>query len=117
MKLDLSHNRISGMHLSLLSHYLGGLEALSLQNNNIRTYKDLDIIVGRAGKEQMLRLQELMLSGNPLQVSEYEKGRAEFYKRCENFSYPGFWFLKAVAARSPDASPQLHYLIRSPLFE
>ncbi|SJK99733.1 uncharacterized protein ARMOST_03044 [Armillaria ostoyae] len=93
MKLDLSHNRISGMHLSLLSHYLGGLEALSLQNNNIRTYKDLDIIVGRAGKEQMLRLQELMLSGNPLQVSEYEKSRAEFYKSEVTRRFPAITLL------------------------
>lgn len=80
LKLDLSHNHLSGAHLSLLSHYLGDIEALSLQSNNIRNYKDLDILTGRAGKVQMLRLQELMLSGNPLQVSEYEKGRAEFYK-------------------------------------
>ena len=80
-KLDLGDNGILADHLSRLTHYLGGsLQALSLRNNQIKTWKDVDTIIGKSHKDKFSRLQELMLSGNPLQVSQYEVGREDYYK-------------------------------------
>jgi nuclear RNA export factor len=65
--------------LSTLSHYLPHLANLSLQNNNLRTWRDIDYISGRKGKLEHLR--ELVLIGNPVRELEFQNGRGEKYKR------------------------------------
>ncbi|KAF9026032.1 NTF2-like protein [Hymenopellis radicata] len=79
-KLDLSNNHLAAEHLTLLAHYLTSLDALSLKDNDIRSFKELEHVTGRAGKERFSNLQELMLGGNPLHVQQYEKGHQDSYK-------------------------------------
>lgn len=63
---------------SLLNHYLPNLANLSLQNNRLSSFKDLDRIAGRLNKGSLLR--ELVLLDNPLRDGE---GRSlANYKSC-----------------------------------
>ncbi|KAJ3867011.1 hypothetical protein EV359DRAFT_35403 [Lentinula novae-zelandiae] len=74
--LNLAKNRLSGQHLSLLSHYLPGLVNLSLQDNDLKTYRDLDAISGR--KDKLVGLKELLLAGNPLREEMIKKDAEQF---------------------------------------
>lgn len=65
--------------LAHLSRYLPKLANLSLQNNGLSTFKDIDYISGRKGKLEHLR--ELVLIGNPIRELEYKNNRGEKYKR------------------------------------
>jgi nuclear RNA export factor len=78
--LSLANNSISsGQLLSTLAHYLPKLANLSLQNNNLKVWRDIDFISGRKGKLEHLR--ELILLGNPLREQEIQNGRGDKYKR------------------------------------
>ncbi|KAJ7760723.1 hypothetical protein DFH07DRAFT_430072 [Mycena maculata] len=77
--LSLANNGLSGMHLTYIDKYLPRVANLSLQNNNIRLWRDLDCISSR--REKLLNLRELVLMGNPLREQEYQTGNAERYKR------------------------------------
>jgi nuclear RNA export factor len=78
--LSLANNNIgSGQLLSTLAHYLPKLANLSLQNNNLKVWRDVDFISGRKGKLEHLR--ELILLGNPLREQEIQSGRGDKYKR------------------------------------
>ncbi|KAI3615783.1 mrna export receptor mex67 [Moniliophthora roreri] len=77
--LDLSNNRLSGQDLSLLGHYLPHLQNLSLHNNNIRKYQDLDSLAGK--KDKLMALRELILTGNHLREEEVGKGKEEHFTR------------------------------------
>ncbi|KAF5367071.1 hypothetical protein D9758_003930 [Tetrapyrgos nigripes] len=77
--LNLSDNKLMGTHLSLLGHYLPRLANLSLKNNSVRTYRDLDALSGK--KEKLLNLQELILEGNPLREEELQKGLGDKFKQ------------------------------------
>ncbi|KAG6816643.1 hypothetical protein H0H87_004389 [Tephrocybe sp. NHM501043] len=77
--LSLSNNNLQGTHLQCLSHYLPELVNLSLQNNNIRTMKDLDALASRRGR--LMSLKELVLTGNPLQVEGMKTDNGEKYRR------------------------------------
>ncbi|KIY68730.1 NTF2-like protein [Cylindrobasidium torrendii FP15055 ss-10] len=73
-KLDLSNNNLSPEHLSRLSHYLRDIQALSLVNNQLKTWRDLDNLSSTKSKNKgFSRLTELMLTGNPLQQSQANK--------------------------------------------
>ncbi|KAF9007555.1 hypothetical protein BDQ17DRAFT_1422910 [Cyathus striatus] len=76
--LSLANNKLSGTHLSYLSKYLPKLANLSLQGNNLRTWKDLEYISAR--KDKLVHLRELILLGNPVRDLEFKNGRAEKYK-------------------------------------
>ncbi|KAF5392214.1 hypothetical protein D9757_001432 [Collybiopsis confluens] len=76
--LNLSNNQLNGHHLSLLGHYLPGLVNLSLQDNNIRTYRDLDCISGSSKKDKLVGLKELLLAGNPLREELIAKNAEQF---------------------------------------
>lgn len=65
--------------ISTLAHYLPNLANLSLQGNNLRTWRDIDYISGRKGKLEHLR--ELVLLGNPVRELEFKIGRGDKYKR------------------------------------
>lgn len=77
--LSLARNNLTGQHLSFLSRYLPRLANLSLQDNNLRVWKDLDLISAR--KERLLHLRELILIGNPVRETEYQHGRGEKFRR------------------------------------
>lgn len=78
--ISLADNNISnGQILQTLSHYLPAVANLSLQNNKLRTWKDIDYISGRKGK--LTDLRELVLLGNPVRELEAQSGRLEQYKR------------------------------------
>ncbi|KAJ7284540.1 hypothetical protein C8J57DRAFT_1288772 [Mycena rebaudengoi] len=77
--LSLANNQLNGQHLSYLDKYLPQIANLSLQNNSMRGWKDLDSISSRRGK--LLHLRELVFMGNPLRETEYQNGHADRYKR------------------------------------
>ncbi|KAK7044087.1 nuclear mRNA export, poly(A)+RNA binding protein [Paramarasmius palmivorus] len=77
--LDLSNNRLTGQDLSLLGHYLPHLQNLSLHNNSIRLYRDLDSLAGK--KDKLMVLRELILTGNHLREEEISKGKEEHFTR------------------------------------
>jgi nuclear RNA export factor len=55
LTISLANNNISsGQMLSTLSHYLPNLANLSLQNNNLRTWRDIDYF-WQKGKLEHLR--------------------------------------------------------------
>jgi nuclear RNA export factor len=77
--LSLANNKLAGEHLQYISKYLPKLANLSLSNNNLRHWKDLDFISGR--KEKLVHLRELLLIGNPVRDFEYKNNRADRYKQ------------------------------------
>ncbi|KAJ7220179.1 hypothetical protein GGX14DRAFT_433679 [Mycena pura] len=77
--VSLANNGLSGQHLTYLDKYLPRIANLSLQNNNLRMWRDMDPISSR--KEKLLSLRELVLMGNPLRESEYQNGNSERFKR------------------------------------
>ncbi|KAJ7352356.1 hypothetical protein DFH08DRAFT_858626 [Mycena albidolilacea] len=77
--LSLASNNLNGHHLTYLDKYLPRIVNLSLQNNNMRMWKDLDPISAR--REKLLHLRELVLMGNPIREQEYLNGTSERYKR------------------------------------
>ncbi|KAJ7650754.1 hypothetical protein FB45DRAFT_997566 [Roridomyces roridus] len=77
--LSLANNALTGQHLSYLDKYLPQIVNLSLRNNNLRQWKDVDSIAAR--RDRLLNLRELILSGNPLREQEYKSDNVERYKR------------------------------------
>ncbi|THV01015.1 NTF2-like protein, partial [Dendrothele bispora CBS 962.96] len=77
--LDLSKNNLIGSHLSLLGHYLPRLANLSLKDNSIRNYRELDSLSGK--KEKLINLRELIMAGNPLREEEIQKGLGDKFKQ------------------------------------
>jgi nuclear RNA export factor len=78
--VSLANNNLNGQHLTYLDKYLPRVAHLSLQNNNLRSWRDVDPISSR--REKLLHLRELVLMGNPLREQEYRSGNSERYKRC-----------------------------------
>ena len=69
--------------LSTLPHYLPDLANLSLENNNIKRFLDLDHISMVSEKKDKFKcLRELILSGNPLRTNHESSGRLDTYKKC-----------------------------------
>ncbi|KAJ6570093.1 hypothetical protein DFH09DRAFT_1154023 [Mycena vulgaris] len=77
--VSLANNGLSGAHLTYIDKYLPRVAHLSLQNNNLRVWKDIEPISSR--RQKLLNLQELVLMGNPLREAEYRSGHADRYKR------------------------------------
>lgn len=76
--LSLARNNLTGQHLLYLNRYLPQLANLSLQDNNLRVWNDLDSISSR--KHRLLHLRELILIGNPVRETEYQNGRGEKFR-------------------------------------
>jgi nuclear RNA export factor len=57
--------------------YLPKLANLSLQNNLIEDYTELDKIAGRGTKVSLMR--ELIILGNPLRENEFQRGNLQHY--------------------------------------
>ncbi|KAG5653640.1 hypothetical protein H0H81_011742 [Sphagnurus paluster] len=104
--LSLANNNLSGVHLQFLSHYLPDLANLSLQNNNIRQIKDLDILSSRRGRLQKLR--ELVLIGNPVQTlgakEDNEKYRRDVINRFSTLEVLDQVAIAQIAFDRPVAS-------------
>ncbi|KAG6331184.1 hypothetical protein ID866_7905 [Astraeus odoratus] len=102
--ISLANNNIgSGQLLSTLAHYLPRLANLSLQNNGLKVWRDVDHISGRKGKLEHLR--ELILLGNPLRDLEIKHGRGDKYKSEVIRRFPSLVMLdqEAIATISFDA--------------
>ncbi|KAJ3995862.1 hypothetical protein F5050DRAFT_1799946 [Lentinula boryana] len=101
--LNLAKNHLSGQHLSLLSHYLPGLANLSLQDNDLKSYRDLDFVSGR--KDKLVGLKELLLAGNPLR-EEMIKRDVEQFKNEVSRRFPSLMTLdgQPIAQISFDVS-------------
>lgn len=67
------------MLLNQLCRYLPNIVNLSLENNNIRDKKEINMIVSRP--EKMPHLRELILIGNPLREQAYKVGTGGKYRR------------------------------------
>ncbi|KAG6888995.1 hypothetical protein C0992_006816 [Termitomyces sp. T32_za158] len=93
--LSLGNNKLQGIHLQLLSHYLPDLVNLSLQNNNIRSMKELDYLASRRGR--LLSLKELVLTGNPVQIDNAGQDRNEKYRRDITSRFTSLEVLDQVA--------------------
>lgn len=94
--ISLANNNIgSGQLLSTLAHFLPQLANLSLQNNNLKVWRDIDHISGRRGKLEHLR--ELILLGNPLREIEMKNGRGDKYKSEVTRRFPSLAMLDQEA--------------------
>jgi len=105
--LSLAHNGFNtGQVLMTLGHYLPRLANLSLEGNQLRTWRDLDFISGRKGKLEHLR--ELVLTGNPVRELEYTNNRGDKFKSEISRRFPSLEMLdqEALTTISFDA-PQL----------
>ncbi|KAI6155073.1 hypothetical protein BKA82DRAFT_996758 [Pisolithus tinctorius] len=102
--ISLANNNIgSGQLLSTLAHHLPKLANLSLQNNDLKVWRDMDHISGRKGKLEHLR--ELILLGNPLRELEIKNGRGDKYKSEVTRRFPSLVMLdqEAIATIAFDA--------------
>lgn len=75
--LSLADNKLTGDHLQHLHKYLPKLVNLNLQNNNLRTWKDVDYL---SGKNKLKLIRELILLGNPVREMELKHDRAPRYR-------------------------------------
>ncbi|KAI0322537.1 hypothetical protein OF83DRAFT_647408 [Amylostereum chailletii] len=80
--VSLANNNLTNTHvISTIAHYLPGLSNLSLENNQLRVWKDLDSISQLTDKKDKLsKLRELVLLGNPIREFEYQHNRGDSYK-------------------------------------
>jgi nuclear RNA export factor len=79
LTISLANNKLRNGHcLVSLHRYLPKLANLSLANNNLREYKDLDYISAKRGK--LLHLRELLLLGNPVRENHVKNSTVERYR-------------------------------------
>ncbi|KAI0035362.1 hypothetical protein K488DRAFT_39110, partial [Vararia minispora EC-137] len=109
--LSLANNQLTNLAaISTLAHYLPNLANLSLENNNIRHWRDLDAISAISDrKDKLSKLRELILLGNPIRNEEYQKGRGDNYKNFIIRRFPTLEMLDQeavakIAFDSPEAS-------------
>ena len=78
--LSLAGNGLASLQpLMNLAQYVPKLENLSLERNELRLVRDLDVLASK--KHGLTHLKELVLLGNPLQRSAVESGNEEGYRR------------------------------------
>src|SRR5882757_402820 len=81
--ISLANNNLQSTHvITTIAHYLPNLANLSLENNNLRVWKDLDSISQLSDKkDKLLKLRELILIGNPIRDIEYQNNRVDNYRK------------------------------------
>ena len=81
--ISLANNNLQTTHvISTIAHYLPNLANLSLENNNLRVWKDIDSISQLSDKkDKLLKLRELILIGNPIRELEYQNNRVDSYRK------------------------------------
>mgnify|MGYP002713394476 FL=1 len=72
--------------LSMLGQYLPKLANLSLERNELRWARDLDVLTTK--RHGLHELQELVLLGNPIQQTAMEGGNEEGYRRDVLAKFP-----------------------------
>ncbi|TDL25493.1 NTF2-like protein [Rickenella mellea] len=90
-----NNNFSSGLYLSGLPHYLPNLSNLSLQNNGLKTWRDIEQFSPRRGKA--LNLREIVLIGNPIRDLEIKNGRKDFYRSEMTRRFPSLEVLDQEA--------------------
>jgi nuclear RNA export factor len=87
--ISLANNNLQTTHvISTIAHYLPNLANLSLENNSLRVWKDIDSISQLSDKkDKLLKLRELILIGNPIRELEYQNNRVDSYRKYV-FSHP-----------------------------
>ncbi|KAI0067186.1 NTF2-like protein [Artomyces pyxidatus] len=80
--VSLANNGLHSTHpIASIAHYLPNLANLSLENNNLRVWKDIDSLSQLTDKKDKLgKLRELILLGNPIRDLEYQNNRSDSYK-------------------------------------
>ncbi|WFD30207.1 nuclear mRNA export, poly(A)+RNA binding protein [Malassezia sp. CBS 17886] len=90
--LSLASNGLSSMQpLAALGQYVPQLANLSLERNELRWVRDLDVFAAR--KHGLGALQELLLVGNPLQQNAVDAGNEDGYRRDVLAKFPGLRIL------------------------
>ena len=81
--ISLANNNLQTTHvITTIAHYLPNIANLSLENNNLRVWKDLDSISQLSDKkDKLLKLRELILIGNPIRDIEYQHNRVDNYRK------------------------------------
>jgi nuclear RNA export factor len=76
--VSLTSNRLRNLQpIAALAEYLPNIQNLSLQDNNISNYLDLEPLAGK-----FRQLNELVLDGNPIKTRELERhGNDITYRR------------------------------------
>ncbi|TFY76674.1 hypothetical protein EWM64_g7337 [Hericium alpestre] len=80
--LSLANNNIQTTQIiSSIAHYLPDLANLSLENNALRVWRDIDSISQVSDKkDKLLKLRELILIGNPIRELEVKNNRLDSYR-------------------------------------
>lgn len=79
--ISLANNNLTNTHnLSSLNHYLPSLNALSLENNKIRSMRDLDGLSIKAAKASISSITELVLTGNPIKEEAITHSRIDTFR-------------------------------------
>ncbi|KAH9998801.1 NTF2-like protein [Russula compacta] len=80
--VSLAHNNLQSTHvITTIAHYLPSLANLSLENNSLRVWRDLDSISQLSDKKDKLsKLRELILIGNPIRELDYQNNRVDTYR-------------------------------------
>ncbi|KAG9012465.1 nuclear mRNA export, poly(A)+RNA binding protein [Tulasnella sp. JGI-2019a] len=85
--LSLAHNRFQSLRqLGHISHYLPNLVNLSLQDNQIKSSKEINYLEGRTGAPS--KLQELIFLGNPFQIMSERNGNLSSYRSEVSRHFP-----------------------------
>lgn len=90
--LSLADNDLATLQpVSTLSQYLPKLESLSLERNELRQVRDLDMLASR--KFPLDNMHELLLAGNPLQTGAVAAKNEEGYRRDVLAKFPSLRLL------------------------
>ncbi|PKI85007.1 nuclear mRNA export, poly(A)+RNA binding protein [Malassezia vespertilionis] len=90
--LSLAGNGLSTLQpLSSLAQYLPKLANLSLERNELRWARDLDVLASK--KHGLDALQELVLISNPMQQNAVDAGNEDGYRRDVLAKFPGLRIL------------------------
>ncbi|KAF8311947.1 NTF2-like protein [Clavulina sp. PMI_390] len=96
--ISLANNNFTHtQHLATLNHYLPNLNALSLENNKIRSFRDLDGLSVRAVKGSIPTITELILRGNPIRDDAIKHDRLDSYKNDALRRFPSLSVLDQEA--------------------
>lgn len=95
MSITLAGNKLRDVtNITTLAQYCPNLRNLSLANNDMRRYKDLD---AWSSKNKLANLQELELTGNPVREEEVAKGREIEYRSEITKRFPSLTILDRQA--------------------
>ena len=90
--LSLAGNALSSLQpLATLGQYLPKLANLSLERNELRWVRDLDVLASK--RHGLHALQELLLVGNPMQQNAVDAGNDDGYRRDVLAKFPSLRIL------------------------